>query len=57
MIVCSEGFMRRMAKSLERRKENSIILPTHRLIHGLLKHLEFFSVEIIEKRNDCPQNE
>jgi hypothetical protein len=41
--------MRRMVKPLERRKENFIILPNHPLIHGLLKHLEFSSVDTIEK--------
>jgi hypothetical protein len=43
-------FMRRMVKSLERRKENLIILPNHPLIHSLLKHLTFFSVDIVEER-------
>jgi hypothetical protein len=52
-----DGLMRRMVKPLERRKENFIILPNHRLIHGLLKHLEFSSVDTIEKRKNCPKKE
>jgi hypothetical protein len=46
--------MRRMVKPLERRKENFIILPNHPIIHGLLKHMEFSSVDTIEKTKNCP---
>jgi hypothetical protein len=52
-----DRFMRRMVKPLERRKENFIILPTHPPIHYLLKHLEFFSVDTIEKSKNCPKKE
>jgi len=49
--------MRRMVKPLERRKENLIILPNHPLIDSLLKHLTFFSVDIIEKRRILVRDE
>lgn len=48
--IFGEYFMRRMVESFGRRREKeTIILPTHLLILGLLKHLVLFSEDTIEK--------